>query len=216
MKFAIFVWFSLIIRIGFALKLGFVGDSNTVGQNNTSWTPGGYRWLLEQRLNFQSLGYSASNPATGQVQIWHDAFSGFQVDAGNGKPGLRDRLFTLFGGGIPDVCLLWAGLNDAKNGWSLSDLPERITSFAQQIRMVYGCRVLIIQLPKSLDSTVADRVEKVNKRLGSLVDTSKSKKTPIKFFPITFSNPDFIDAWHLNSAGYTKLAEKLAVELSTN
>jgi lysophospholipase L1-like esterase len=115
------------------LKVMALGDSITVGFDESGTTRGGYRLGLWKRLvehdgrSVEFVGSQHTPWWTGEVDLPHEGHGGYRID--QVRWGLDWALWTY----APDVVLLHLGTNDIGQHYAVDSAPDRLAELAARV-----------------------------------------------------------------------------------
>jgi lysophospholipase L1-like esterase len=115
------------------MKVLALGDSITVGFDETGTTRGGYRLGLWQRLvehdrrSVEFVGSQHTPWGPGVVDLPHEGHGGYRIDQIRAE---LDRALWVY---APDVVLVHLGTNDIGQGYAVDSAPDRLAELAARV-----------------------------------------------------------------------------------
>lgn len=187
-----------------------LGDSITVGQFGSGFTPGAYRSRLESAVLNRGSGIRfrgpwSNNAAPGQVSTQHAGFSGHTIgEIRNRLPSIRSHVLA------SDLCLLLAGTNDVNRDRgaydALTDLEGLIYDL---IDIKPNLRVVVGTVPPRRDQSRSQVLREINFGIPVLVNNLRKKGMEIglAYTAETFTNlqTQMVDNLHPSAAGYDQM-----------
>lgn len=214
-----------LANVGWAKDICCVGDGNVVGQNNTGYVPGGFRYPLEQLLlpsypSTRFVGNSAWNPADGQIFTGHDGFSGVAIDSAPNADGIRPMLPSFFNWIQPEIVIIWVGLKDFVLNVSPDTVPKRLYSLATDVlNLDPRAKVIVCTIPQTLSPTYSSQISEANiaiKKFGARPFRKDKFQVYVCDLNSLLIPTDYIDDYHPNANGFQKIANHLRIFMVDN
>lgn len=189
------------------LRIMPLGDSITVGNDNYSLTPGGYRTRLYNRIDSELypvdfVGANQSNPNPTQLpDADHEGWGGARINVLRAV-AQRDRLIGC------DVVLLHAGSCDM--GYQPEFAPQGLEWLLSDLYLYYPqAEIFVAQIIPMRDPDWTAKVEAFNAALPAMVArrTAQGQRVHLVDMFDAITAADLADSMHPSPAGYAKMAD---------
>jgi lysophospholipase L1-like esterase len=189
------------------LRVMAIGDSITVGFDETGTTRGGYRLGLWQRLvqhdgrAVEFVGSQHTPWGSGAVDLPHEGYGGHRIDQARAQ--LDWALWTY----VPDVVLVHLGSNDIGQGHAVDAAAARLAELASRVCVDLPGVELVVASITSMPA-VQHLVDAFNAHVPAIVANLRSWGCRARHLDMGAAvGPDELyDGVHPTSTGYDRMA----------